>query len=143
MDIAADAVTKEVIAARRQLIPLRQCENALRAGNAKEAAGFAAAGIAAYARAVPARLCLLNALSHLDVPPDSIVNVAQAVLAVAPTNSIALGDLAMALDAQGKKSQAAPVWVRLLATDSSSAELVERVVNATTTPLSVFHVITA
>jgi tetratricopeptide (TPR) repeat protein len=130
VDIAADAVTKEIIAARRQLIPLRQCENALRAGNAKDAVGFATTGIAAYARAIPARLCLLNALSHLDVPPDSIVAVAQAVLAIAPTSSIALGDLAMALDAQGKKSQAAPVWVRLLATDSSSEELIERVVNA-------------
>ncbi len=130
LDAAGDAVTKEIIAARRQLIPLRQCENSLRAGNAQEAVSFATAGIAAYARAVPARLCLLNALSHLDVPPDSIVNVAQAVLAVAPTSSIALGDLAMALDAQGKKSLAAPVWVRLLATDSSSEDLLERVVNA-------------
>jgi tetratricopeptide (TPR) repeat protein len=130
VDAAAEAVTKELIAARRQLIPLRQCENAVRSGNANEAVTFAAAGIGAYARAVPARLCLLNALSHLQVPPDSIVNVAQAVLAVAPASSIALGDLAMALDNQGKKALAAPIWVRLLATDSSSEELIDRVVNA-------------
>ena len=130
VDAAAEAVTKDLIAARRQLIPLRQCENALRAGKANEAVSFAAVGVAAYARAVPARLCLLNALSHLEVPLDSIVDVAQAVLEVAPTNSIALGDLAMALDNEGKKALAASVWVRLLATDSSSEELIDRVVNA-------------
>jgi tetratricopeptide (TPR) repeat protein len=127
---AADAVAKEAIAARRQLIPLRQCENAVRAGNSNEAAGFAAVGIAAYSRAVPARLCLLNALTHLQAPADSIIAVAQAVLSVAPANPIALDNLANALDVEGKGTAAAPVWVRLLATDSSSEELIDRVVNA-------------
>lgn len=127
---AAESVAKEAIAARRQFIPLRQCENSLRAGRAAEAADFAASGIAAFPRAVPARLCLLNALTHLPVPPDSIIAVAQAVLAIAPTNSIALDNLAAALDAEGKGTAAAPVWVRLLATDSSSEELIEKVVNA-------------
>jgi tetratricopeptide (TPR) repeat protein len=127
---AAESAAKEIIAARRQLIPLRQCENALRSGSVAEAASFAAAAIAAYANAVPARLCLLNTLSHMQVPPDSIVHVAQAVLDIAPANPIALGDLAGALDIEGKTSEAAPVWVRLLATDSSSEDVLKRVVNA-------------
>jgi tetratricopeptide (TPR) repeat protein len=49
---------------------------------------------------------------------------------VAPTNSVALEDLAQALDAETKSSAAAPVWVRLLATDTSSEALIEKVVNA-------------
>jgi tetratricopeptide (TPR) repeat protein len=127
---AAEVVARELIAARRQLIPLRQCENAEREGKTAEAAEAAARGIALYPRAVPARDCLLNALARLGVAPDSIISVAQAALANAPTNAIALEDLAQALDVQGKSAAAAPVWLRLLATDSTNDDLTERVVNA-------------
>ena len=127
---AAEAIAREAIAARRQFVSLRQCENLARDGKNDQAAAAAAAGIAAYARAVPARICLLGALVQLDAKPDTLIAVARTVLGMAPANPIALGDLAGALDAQGKGSEAAPVWVRLLATDSSNAELVARVVNA-------------
>jgi tetratricopeptide (TPR) repeat protein len=49
---------------------------------------------------------------------------------VAPANAVALEDLAQALDVKGSTADAAPVWVRLLATDTSNADLVEKVVNA-------------
>lgn len=127
---AAEMVAREAIAARKQLIPLRTCENTERAGKSAEAAAAAAAGIAAYPRAVPARICLLNSLAHLDVSADSVVAVSEAVLAVAPTNPIALENLAKALDSEGKSESAAPVWVRLLETDTTSEALTERVVNA-------------
>jgi tetratricopeptide (TPR) repeat protein len=127
---AAEAAAREVIAARKQLIPLRQCENDERAGRAAEAAAAAARGIALYPRAVPARICLLNALSHLDVSLDSMAAVSQAALAVAPANPVALEDLAQALDAKNQPSQAAPLWLRLLATDSTNDDLTEKVVNA-------------
>jgi tetratricopeptide (TPR) repeat protein len=73
---------------------------------------------------------LLAALQRIDAKPDSIAAVARAVLAVAPDNPIALEDLAEALDTQGKTADAAQNWVHLLATDSTSEELTERVVNA-------------
>ena len=127
---AAEAVAGEIVAARKQVIPLRQCENAERDGRAAEAVTAADHAIALYPRAVPARICLLNALAHLDVGTDSVIAVAQAVLAIAPANPIALEDLAQALDLQGKSAQAAPAWVRLLATDSANDDLTEKVVNA-------------
>jgi tetratricopeptide (TPR) repeat protein len=130
IDGAADIVAKEAIAARAQLVPLRQCENFNREGKSKEAAAAAAAGVAAFARAIPARLCLLAALQRLEARPDTIAAVARAVLAVSPDNPIALEDLAQAYDAEGKSADAAPNWVRLLATDSTNEELTERVVNA-------------
>ena len=65
-----------------------------------------------------------------DARPDTVVAVAEAVLATAPDNPIALTDLAEALDAQKRESQAAVAWVRLLATDSSNVDLLIRVVNA-------------
>ncbi len=75
-------------------------------------------------------MCLLNVLSKLDVKPDSVVAVSRAVLQVAPTNPVALEDLALALDAEQKSAEAAPVWVRLLATDTTGEAMVEKVVNA-------------
>jgi tetratricopeptide (TPR) repeat protein len=128
--VAAEAVAAEAIAARRQLAPLRQCENADRAGNAMEAAAAATKAIASYPHAVPARICLLNALSHLEVGADSVIAVSRATLAVAPENAVALEDLAQALDAKGQPRDAAPVWTKLLATDTTSEPLLERVVNA-------------
>ncbi|HVX41263.1 MAG TPA: tetratricopeptide repeat protein [Gemmatimonadaceae bacterium] len=130
VDVAAGAVAREAIAARRQLIPLRRCENAERANRLPEAVSDAAAGIAAYPKAVPARLCLLTALIRLSAPNDSVVAVARAVLDVAPTNPVALEDLAQAYDAEGKSNDAAPAWMRFLATDSTNEDLLERVVNA-------------
>jgi tetratricopeptide (TPR) repeat protein len=128
--LAAEAVAAEAIAARRQLSALRQCENADRAGNAREAATAATAAIVAYSRAVPARVCLLNALSHLEVSADSVIIVSRATLAVAPANAVALEDLAQALDSKGQARDAAPVWTKLLATDSTSDVMIEKVVNA-------------
>jgi tetratricopeptide (TPR) repeat protein len=127
---AADLVAREAIAARAQLIPLRQCENFAREGKMSDAAAAASAGVAAYSRAVPARVCLLNALVRLGSKPDTIVSVANAVLSVSPTNPVALEDLAVAYDAADKTSEAAPIWVRLLATDSTNEGLTEKVVNA-------------
>ena len=130
IDAAADAIAKEAITARAQLVPLRQCENFNREGKSREATVAAAAGIAAFPRAVPARICLLAALHRIEAKPDSIASVARAVLDVAPDNPIALEDLAQAYDALGKTSEASRHWVHLLATDSTSEELTERVVNA-------------
>ncbi len=130
VDEAADAVGRDAAAARRQLVPLRQCENAAREGRSAAAVTAAATAIAAYARAVPARICLLNALARLEVSADSVIAVANAILAIAPRNPVALEALAQALDSQNKQSAAAPVWQRLLATDSSSEDLIDKVVNA-------------
>ena len=127
---AAETVARDLIAARHQVIPLRVCENANRAGKPREAALAAASAISAYASAVPARVCLLSALIALAAPADSVISVARAILAVTPNNAIALDDLAQELDAKGSNEAAAPVWVHLLSTDSSNADLLERVVNA-------------
>lgn len=127
---AAEAVAREAVAARKQLVPMRQCENLSRDEKAAEAAVAASAGVAIYPRAVPARLCLLGALIKLDAKHDTVIAVAKAVLDIAPTNATALTILADAYDSQGNGALAAPLWVRLLATDTASDLMLERVVNA-------------
>jgi tetratricopeptide (TPR) repeat protein len=127
---AAEIVAKDAIAARAQLVPLRQCENLAREGKPREAAAAAAVGVAAYPRAVLARVCMLTALVKIGSAPDTIESVASAVLKTASTNAIALENLAAAYEGEGKAAEAAPVWVRLLATDSTNEDLTERVVTA-------------
>jgi tetratricopeptide (TPR) repeat protein len=73
---------------------------------------------------------LLNALSHLEVSADSVIAVSRATLVVAPANAVALEDLAQALDSKGQAREAAPVWSKLLATDTASETMIEKVVNA-------------
>ena len=58
------------------------------------------------------------------------MTVAKAVLATSQANPVALEALAVAYDAADKTSDAAPVWVRLLATDSTNEDLIEKVVTA-------------
>lgn len=130
LQIAAEAVAAEAVAARRQMAPLRLCENFDRAGKAREAAAAAATAIAQYAHAVPSRVCLLNALSHLEVGADSVIAVARAILTISPDNAVALEDLAQALDSKNDARDAAPVWTKLLTTDSTSEAMLEKVVNA-------------
>src|SRR6185503_19328799 len=108
---AAELVAREAIAARAQLTPLRQCENLAREGKTTEAAAAATAGVIAFVRAVPARVCLLNALVKLGSKPDSIMTVAKATLATSPANPVALEALAGAYDAVDKTADAAPMWV--------------------------------
>ena len=128
---AAEAAARDVIAARRQVPGLRQCENLSRETKYADAIAAGTQGVIAYPKAVPARLCIIEAMLKLDRPPlDSVAAVARAVIAVAPTNAIALEHLAESLDALGKSADAAPVWIRLQKTDTSSESLVDRVVNA-------------
>lgn len=128
---AAEAAAREIIAARKQIPGLRQCENLSREGKYGEAIASAALAVSAYGKGVPARLCMLEAMLKLEQPPlDSVASVARAVIAVAPANAIALEHLAESLDALGKGADAAPVWVRLQRTDTTSEKLVDRVVNA-------------
>ncbi len=128
---AAEAAARDVIGARRQILGLRQCENLSRESKFDDAIAAGVQAASSYAKAVPARLCMLEAMSKLERPPvDSIAAVARAVLAVAPGNAIALEHLAEALDALGKSADAAPVWMRLQKTDTTSEVLIERVVNA-------------
>ena len=128
---AAEAAARDVIAARSQMVPLRECENAVRNGKLDQAAAFAAGAVAAYPAATLARACLLSALGKMPGDhADSVVAVARALLGHDPTNPIALEYLATTLDDRGDNAGAGDAWVRLLATDSLNETLIRRVVEA-------------
>lgn len=128
---AAEAVARDAIAARAQMVPLRECENAARDGHYDQAAAFAERAVAAYPPATLARDCLLDVLSRLPGEhSDSVIAVARAILDRDPGSPIALDYLAATLDATGDYAAAGGAWVRLLATDSLNESMLRRVVEA-------------
>ncbi|HVB30383.1 MAG TPA: hypothetical protein VNE60_02530 [Gemmatimonadaceae bacterium] len=131
VDAAARAVGDEAVAARRQMLPLRRCENFARDGQLDSAAKAAAQGVAAYPRSTLARACLLRVLVRMPGNlTDSVIAVARAMLAASPADPIALEQLGLALDTRGAFADASQAWLRLLATDSLNASLLQQVVEA-------------
>ena len=129
-DEAAKQVAQHLAAARQQLKPQRRCENALRYNQAAEGLKFAREGVQAYSRGVLARTCLMWALANTRSPVTAILEEAQAILAIDPTSTYALEAAAVSLDTLRRRDEAADMWLRLAATDSSNIPLVERVVSS-------------
>jgi predicted Zn-dependent protease len=130
VDPAADAFGGEVLRARLQLIPVRRCENAMRAGKANEASAFALDGIKAYPRATIARACLLRAYSATGQPADSLLRVANALLAIDSTSTYGWEAAAKANDELGIKDDAGRAWKALAQLQAHDADVIGRVVTA-------------
>jgi tetratricopeptide (TPR) repeat protein len=130
VDPAADAFGAEVLRARQQLIPVRRCENAMRAGNARDAAAFALDGIKAYPRATIARACLLRAYTASGQQPDSLLRVANALLAIDSTSTYGWEAAAKANDELAHKDEAGRAWKALAVLQAHDADVVARVVTA-------------
>lgn len=130
LEAAAETVGREMMAARRQLDSMRECENLMRDGEYASAAEAAKRAVKAYPRATLARVCLLYALGRMGTGPDSILSVARAMLSVVPDNAIALEFAARSYDAGGDHDRAAVTWLSLLHTDTTREELFEKVGSA-------------
>jgi tetratricopeptide (TPR) repeat protein len=130
VDPAADAFGAEVLRARLQLVPVRRCENAMRANNPREASGFALEGIRAYPRATIARACLLRAYTAAGQQPDSLLRVANALLAIDSTSTYGWEAAAKANDELGNKDAAGRSWKALAVLQAHDADVVARVVTA-------------
>jgi tetratricopeptide (TPR) repeat protein len=130
VDPAADAFAAEVLRARLQLIPVRRCENALRSGNPRDAAAFALEGIKAYPRATIARACLLRAYSALGHPADSLLRVANSLIALDSTSTYGWEASARANDELGNKNGAGHAWNALATLQAHDADVIARAVTA-------------
>lgn len=131
MDIAAERLAAQIVAARTQLAPLRRCENALRAGQPEQAARHAREAIVAYPRAAMARVCLLWGLrASPSGTARQVLVVARELLAIDSANAHGLESAAIALDSLHESREAGAHWTRLAQTDSTDVELSERVFEA-------------
>lgn len=124
---AVAAMAARLNDARSQLVYHRRCENALREGNGARAIQAAQEGIVRYKRGAFVRTCLVLALRATGAPFEQQLSEAQAVLAIDSSAAYMLEAAAIAYDSLGKRPQAADMWLRFVATDSTNLELVERV----------------
>lgn len=129
LDQAADIIVREIVASRKQLGPLRRCENSAREGQYDKAVVAAREGIQAYPRALLSRVCLMTAFAQLGAA-DSVIKVGVQALEIAPANALALDLIAQSYEAVKDKEKSGDAWMRLLATDSKNEELAERVITA-------------
>lgn len=126
-DRAVSQVAARINEARAQLKFQRRCENALRDANGARALQAAREGIAAYPRGTLARTCLVWALRATGAPAALLLAEAEQLLDLDPVAPHGLEAAAIALDTLKRRSDAADMWLRLSATDSTDLELVERV----------------
>ena len=127
LDSAAQLFAKSVVAARLQLVHQRRCENALREGSGQRALAAAREGITAYPSSTIARTCLVWVMRQVGTPQREVLAVSREILAVDSVNTYALDAAAAALDSLGRRDEAADMWFRLVATDTSDLDLTVRV----------------
>ncbi len=128
MDQAALLLSREVQAARKQLAGEKKCVQHIRENKNDSAVTAAKAGIAAYERSTLARLCLATAYQQMKAPPESILAVTNAVLAIDPRSRYALQLAADAHKALGQEQQAVQAYTSLLAAAPNDPNLVRGVV---------------
>lgn len=135
---AARQLATELVAARKQLTPERNCINAARDKNWDKAIAAAKEGIALFPKATIARTCLLNALFETKASDEVQLAMAEEILAIDRRSRRALsiaGDiyrrrnLANASDSvnANKMIQA---YTGLIAADPTNTRLVEDVTKA-------------
>jgi predicted Zn-dependent protease len=97
----AKLVAREFQAARKQVESVQRCVSLARARNYTGALAEARKAIEAYPRSVLGRVCVANIYAQQRFGPDSMIRIADEILAVHPENARAL---AFAADAYGEKT---------------------------------------
>jgi tetratricopeptide (TPR) repeat protein len=128
LDRAAEGLARRIQEARAQLVHQRRCENSLRDGQGTRAVQHARAGFAGSASGVLARTCLVWALRAMNASAGQVLEESNALLAFDPGAFHAIEAAASSLDSLKRRDEAATMWLRLYATDTTNLELAERVV---------------
>jgi len=79
---AAKVLSAELVEARKQLLPEKNCVSAFRDKNWDKAMASAREGIALFPKAVIARTCLLNTLFETKAPDEAQLAMAEEILAI-------------------------------------------------------------
>ncbi len=130
LDSAGVLMSQAIEVVRRQLVPLRLCENHLREGRPNEAAAEARRGVQETPVGALVRTCLVNALISARASTEEVLGEAQQILAIHPSSYWALDAGARMHDALGNRDSAASLWLRLIATDTADLKLSKRVIAA-------------
>jgi len=135
---AAKLLSAELVEARKQLVPERNCVSAARDKNWDKAMASAKEGIALFPKATIARTCLLNALFETKAPDEAQLAMAEEILAIDARSRRALS---IAGDIYRRRNLATPndsvnankmiqAYTGLIAADPTNTRLVEDVTKA-------------
>ncbi|MGZ8494066.1 MAG: hypothetical protein ACXWZS_17820 [Gemmatirosa sp.] len=124
LEAAADQFARAVAGARAQLVPQRRCANAMMDHKADQAVAAARAGIQAYNRGAFARACLVSAMRIAGAPAGDLLTESRELLAIDSLSRQGLESAARAYDALKRRDEAAAMWTRLIATDSTNTAVI-------------------
>ncbi len=135
---AAKLLSAELVEARKQLVPERNCNNAGREKNWDKAIAAAKEGIALFPKATIVRTCLLNALFETKATDEVQLAMAEEILAIDGRSRRALsiaGDIYRRRNIANPKDTAnankmIQAYTGLIAADPTNARLVEDVTKA-------------
>jgi tetratricopeptide (TPR) repeat protein len=130
LDSAGSLMARRVEELRRQMTPLRLCENHLREGRGVEAVREGEQGVAAVPAGTLVRTCLVNALIATGAPSNDVLRHTRLILERHPTSYWGLDGAARASDVMGQRDSAAAFWLRLARTDTTDLVLARRVAQA-------------
>jgi len=130
LDVAANAITKELQAARKQVEFEKKCMNSARDGKLDAAIAAAKEGITAYPKGTLVRICMANVLDKQNAPADQQLALAREIIAIDPYSRPGLAILASQYKALNQPDSAVLTLTRLLATDPSNPRLQKDVVDA-------------
>ena len=126
---AAKGVERAINDALKGMGSYKTCTNDLRAAKYDQAIKDAQLGIAAYPNSSLNRLCQLSAYSYNKAPADSVISLANAILARDTTSMIALSNLADAYTAKGDTARAIETNLRIYHIDPTNSGIATQIVN--------------
>lgn len=125
---AGKEMEKSVDDAQKQLKGYTDCHNNYLGNKYDLAIKGARDAIVAYPKSTVARLCMLQAMSAMKAPSDSLISTASGILALDSTNTGALAALADAYTAKGDTNSAIATEVKLYNADKSNQQLAQSIV---------------
>ncbi len=132
LDDAMTALGAELKLARAQLAPELRCVNAARDGNMDAAGAAAREGIAAYDKAVLARICLANVMVGQKASNEDLLKISREIVDLNPRSRPGLALKAQAFRGLDMSDSAITTLTTMLATNPNDARLQKDVIDAIT-----------
>lgn len=128
VDDAAEPIVDAIKNVRDALDEEQKCHEAASSGKDAEAIAAARKGIEEYAQSTLARICLMNVLVRQKVQPDSLLAVANEIIAIDPRSRAALQVKWQAQKDLGQDEAATTTLTQWLAADPTNVQLQNSVV---------------
>ncbi len=129
---AIELLGKELAVARAQLAHEQRCVNFARENKFAEAATAAREGIAAYDKAVLARVCLANVMVAQDANNEELLKLSREIVDLSPRSRPGLAIKAQAFRGLDMQDSAITTLTTMLATNPGDARLQKDVIDAIT-----------